>query len=183
MGWQRISRSCCRALAVMVPALLMVNCGEDKGVPDRAATAALGRDATEPVIENLLCYTDQRSAGIFDHFSNGGGEESPEAAVQAWADEHEVVVDQSGDSGAVVWVLRANRTAHTRLELRQFADGTWIVEYQDSCADRVGPDKDVLSRSSRHQDAPPGFNSRGPHPVRVRAGAGSSRPRRRASRS
>ena len=143
MRWQRIGGACRLALTVVVPTVLMASCGEYDGVSDGAGGSALHREGAGPLIESLTCYTDQRSVGIFDHFSEGGGDESPQAAVKAFADGDQVVVDESADDGAAVWVLRPDGTAHTWLGLRQFADSTWIVETQESCADRVGPAKEA----------------------------------------
>ena len=88
-------------------------------------------------VEGLTCDTNERVSGVFDHFANRGGAESPEAAAQGFADGDELVVDPE-DGDGVVWVLRPDGTAHTRLGLRHLADDTWIVEYQDSCSGGVG---------------------------------------------
>lgn len=95
-------------------------------------------DAARPP-EDLTCYTNRRTSGIFDHFLSGGGEESPEGAARTLAHGDDIVVDAAADDGPAVWVLRPDETAHTRLGLRQFADGTWIVESMESCRDGVRP--------------------------------------------
>ncbi|MEJ7794154.1 MAG: hypothetical protein WKF50_01265, partial [Nocardioides sp.] len=113
--------------------------GDDSLIADGTNDAGGSKPSVNddtPDVEALTCSTGQRVVGIYDHFSNGGGKESPEAAAQTWAKDDEVVVDESGDSGTVVWVLRPDGTAHTALYLRHFADGTWIVESEESCAGR-----------------------------------------------
>lgn len=100
-----------------------------------------------PDVEALTCYSNQRAVGFYYHASSGGGKESPEAAAQTWAKDDEVLVDESGDNGTVVWVLRPDGTAHTKLHLRNLADNTWIVESKESCVGREGG----LSKASQRE--------------------------------
>jgi hypothetical protein len=135
---QRVSSGCRLALTLLVPSILVSGCGQSGGVTERAGDTGLHQDKDEPRIQGLTCSTKQRSMGIFDHFSNSGGAESPEAAVKPMVGTDEVVVEESAEGGAAVWVLRTDGTAHTRLGLRQFADGTWVVEETDSCSGATG---------------------------------------------
>lgn len=134
---QRVSSGCRLAVALLIPSILLLACGASRGVVEgnAAKDAGLHQAQDQPRVHALACNTNQRSMAIYDHFSDEGGLESPEAAVKPFVGTDEVVVDESGEGGPVVWVLRADGTAHTRFELRQFADGTFVVEQADSCLD------------------------------------------------
>lgn len=93
----------------------------------------------EPDVDTLTCDSEYRSVGIFDHWTNGGGESSPEQAVADAAGGDDMVVDEPDGEFRTVWVLRPDGTAHTQLGLRQFEDGTWILETEESCVRRVSP--------------------------------------------
>lgn len=130
------------ALAVVTASAVLAGCGDDPGNAREASEPVANSESTEPAepaITSLTCSSNQRAMGIFDHFSDGGGDESPEAAVESFAAGDAIVVDVRHPDGPTVWILRPDRTAHTQLGLRHFEDGTWIVETQDSCGDRVGP--------------------------------------------
>jgi hypothetical protein len=130
-------------LVLAVALLAATGCAEataarDDGTSNNRAVAE-GAKNEEPAVEALTCDSDYRSFGIFDHFTNGGGEAFPEDAVADAAGGDDIVVDEPDGDTTTVWVLRPDGTAHTQLGLRQFEDGTWILETEDSCAGRVGP--------------------------------------------
>lgn len=125
-----------RQLLVVLAALALAGCvSADEPSADIASTPPAPTTST-PTVLGLTCTSNQRSAGIIDNFSNGGGAPSVEAAVRTWADGDEVVVGEEGRRSAVVWVLRNDGTAHTKLGLRRFSDGTWTLEQVDACAGR-----------------------------------------------
>lgn len=144
--------------SVMLPLVLLVaGCGQEGRSIDTArdrtsgrapdpAAATSSKSASSPVVEELTCYTNQRSVGFYDYFtdaSSGSDARTPEQAAQSWAAPDEDVVTEKTASGAVVWVLRTDGTAHTRLDLQSFRDGTWAVEQSEACS---GPDHGLHRR-------------------------------------
>jgi hypothetical protein len=125
-------------LTAVFPALLLLGCGEDDGTGDRAAQVVSRRDAAG-LPQDLTCSTGRRESGSFDYSADARGADSPLVAAKSFAAGDEIVLDEATDHGPAVWVLRPDGTAHTRLGLRQTADGTWLVDGQESCSDRTGP--------------------------------------------
>lgn len=119
--------------------LASAGCAEDTMVLDNGSASVAAADRNpRPAVEALTCDSDYRSVGILDHFTDSGGKASPEEAAASAAGGDDIVVDEPAGDVTTVWVLRPDGTAHTQLGLRQFKDGTWIVETENSCAGRNG---------------------------------------------
>jgi hypothetical protein len=127
----------CPWLAAVVPALLSVGCGVYGGTADRAQVVSR-RDAAG-VPQGLTCSSGLRVQGFIDYSADARGADSPLVAAKRFAAGDEIVLDETTDQGPAAWVLRPDGTARTRLGLRQSADGTWLVDDQESCGDGTGP--------------------------------------------
>lgn len=139
-----------RSVATAVlPLLLLIACGPTASTVATARDAATASGSTDPsaqpVVAELTCEGNQRSQGIYDYFTDasaGNDATTPEDAARRWEPSgDDVVIADKAAGQAVVWLIRADGTAHTRLGLRRFDDGTWGVETSESCVDGLEPSR------------------------------------------
>lgn len=137
----------CRSVAAALPLLLLLTaCGpyvSTASALENPATPESTDPSAPPVVAELTCEGDQRSHGIYDYFTDasaGNDASTPEDAARLWEpSDDDVVVAEKAAGQALVWLIRADGTAHTRLGVRRFDDGTWGVETSESCVGGGAP--------------------------------------------
>lgn len=82
------------------------------------------------------------TAGIADFFEPPTGNATPTAAVEGLVDREggESVAITRDARGRHAWILRADRTARAKLDLRYYAEsGSWAFETFEACGDEPLP--------------------------------------------
>jgi hypothetical protein len=136
-------------LAVALLPLLLGGCGAQviqsasgrptwSGGPQQSSAKVVKEDQasiSSLTIERLTCENDMRSGGTLDYFASTGGAQTPEKAARAVARPAErIVIADETPSSAHAYVMRADGSAHTRLDLVVLSDGTWRVDGMESCS-------------------------------------------------
>ena len=127
-------------LAVALLPMLFGGCGAP-GAQDAVGDSPLKRAATAeetstelPEVHGLTCQNEMRGAGTFDFVPSTGGKETPDGAAKVLAKGDDVVVEGQTKSRASAYLLRADGTAYSRLDLIVLSDGTWRIEGIESCS-------------------------------------------------
>ena len=128
-------------VALLVPACGCGSTQEVGPVPSGPADSSASQpDATNhPVIDDLTCHGDRRVVGTLDYVAGASGAPTLDDAVSSWVGTDDFTVQDLASSRVDVFVLRADGTAHTRVQVSSRRDGTWRVESMESCRPSGAP--------------------------------------------